>query len=315
MYIQTVTLKGFQCFGETPTKIGLTKSITTLIGANGSGKSTFLNALSGEIDVSSGHIHLPQGKRIATLRQDHFTFDGYTVMQTALMGHKELYELLQEKYLLEAKSDITDEEGMRMSEIYGEMAELDGYEAESDAGKLLDGLGITADMHDTPMKALDGGLKKSQVDTQVKSTVTLQKVKTCKVETMAAAKHIALIINGEGINASLDYAIESSLRQNAQIDLLIHGATDSAKVEALEKRIQGTGVYSQKIQIEDNAVDSIVDYAAKQPSLIFIIATADDAVAKALIEEVSAKRSNRVHVPFVLIKDVITASALRQTAA
>ncbi len=130
-----------------------------LIGANGSGKSSFLNALSGEIDISSGHIHLPGGKRIATLRQDHFAFDKYTVMQTALMGHKELYELLEEKDLLEAKADITDDEGMRMSEIYSEIAELDGYEAESDAGKLLDGLGITADMHDIPMKALDGGVK------------------------------------------------------------------------------------------------------------------------------------------------------------
>jgi ATPase subunit of ABC transporter with duplicated ATPase domains len=130
-----------------------------LIGANGSGKSTFLKALSGEIETSSGHIHIPKGKRIATLRQDHFAFDEYTVMQTALMGHKELYELLNEKDILEAKADITDEEGMRMSEIYGELAEFDGYEAESDAGKLLDGLGITADMYDSPMKALDGGVK------------------------------------------------------------------------------------------------------------------------------------------------------------
>ena len=130
-----------------------------LIGANGSGKSTFLNALSGEVDASSGHIHLPRGKRIATLRQDHFAFDEYTVMQTALMGHEELYELLKEKDLLETKIDITDEEGMRLSEIYSEMAELDAYEAESDAGKLLDGLGIAADTYDTPMKALDGGVK------------------------------------------------------------------------------------------------------------------------------------------------------------
>jgi ATPase subunit of ABC transporter with duplicated ATPase domains len=130
-----------------------------LIGANGSGKSTFLQALSGEIDVSSGQISLPKGKRLATLRQDHFEFDEYTVMQTALMGHKELYEILVEKDTLEAKGDITDDEGMRLSEIYSEMAELDGYEAESDAGRLLDGLGISADMFDTPMKALEGGVK------------------------------------------------------------------------------------------------------------------------------------------------------------
>jgi ATPase subunit of ABC transporter with duplicated ATPase domains len=130
-----------------------------LIGANGSGKSTFLQALAGELEASSGHIHLPKGKRIATLRQDHFAFDEYTVLQTALMGHKELYELLQEKDELEAKEDITDEEGMRMSEIYGDLAKFDGYEAESDAGKLLEGLGITTDIHDAPMKSLDGGVK------------------------------------------------------------------------------------------------------------------------------------------------------------
>lgn len=130
-----------------------------LIGANGSGKSTFLNALSGEIEATSGEIHLPRKKRIATLRQDHFAFDEFTVMQTALMGHRELYELLQEKNRLEAKADISDEEGLRMSEIYSAIADLDGYEAESDAGKLLDGLGISAEMHDLPMKTLEGGAK------------------------------------------------------------------------------------------------------------------------------------------------------------
>lgn len=130
-----------------------------LIGANGSGKSTFLQALAGEIDVSSGIISLPKGKRIATLRQNHFAFDDYTVMQTALMGHKELYDLLQEKDILEAKAELTDEQGIRLSEIYSEMAELDGYEAESNAGRLLHGLGITADMFDAKMNALEGGVK------------------------------------------------------------------------------------------------------------------------------------------------------------
>ena len=130
-----------------------------LIGANGSGKSTFLKALAGEQDVSSGHIHLPKGKRLATLQQDHFAFDEYTVIQTALMGHKELYELLQEKDELEAKTDITDDEGMRLSEIYGDMGKFDGYEAESDAGKLFEGLGISTDIHNAPMKSLDGGVK------------------------------------------------------------------------------------------------------------------------------------------------------------
>ncbi len=130
-----------------------------LIGANGAGKSTFLKALAGEIDINSGEIHLPKGKRIATLNQDHFAFDEYTVMQTALMGHEEIYKILMEMADLEAKTDLTDEEGMRMSEIYGEMADLNGYEAEAEAGKMLDGLGISADLYDTQMKALDGGVK------------------------------------------------------------------------------------------------------------------------------------------------------------
>ncbi|NQT24562.1 ATP-binding cassette domain-containing protein [candidate division KSB1 bacterium] len=130
-----------------------------LIGANGSGKSTFLKALSGEVDISSGEIHLPRRKRIATLSQDHFAFDEFTVMQTALMGHPELFKVLTEKTLLEDKSEMTDEEGIRLSEIYGELDDLDGYEAESDAGKLLDGLGISTDLHNTPMKTLDGGVK------------------------------------------------------------------------------------------------------------------------------------------------------------
>lgn len=130
-----------------------------LIGANGSGKSTFLKALSGEIDINSGQIHLPKDKRIATLSQDHFAFDEYTVMQTALMGHDELYKIINEKNTLEAKEEMTEEEGIRLSEVYCELGELDGYEAESDAGKFLDGLGIATDMYDTPMKALDGGVK------------------------------------------------------------------------------------------------------------------------------------------------------------
>ena len=130
-----------------------------LIGANGSGKSTFIKALSGDIDTSSGHIHLPKGKRIATLSQDHFAFDDHTVMQTALMGHKELYKLINEMNILEEKEDLSDDEGMRMADIYVELAEMDGYEAESDAGKLLDGLGITANMHNSLMKTLEGGIK------------------------------------------------------------------------------------------------------------------------------------------------------------
>lgn len=169
------------------------------------------------------------------------------------------------------------------------------------------------------MKILNGRSEDQKTDSRTKSVATLQKDKTAKVETLHATnkvtpRHIAFISNGDGINAPLDYAIESSLRQNAQIDLLIHGNTELDKVVTLEKKISDAGVHYQKIQLGENAVKSIVDYVVKQPSLIYIITTPVDTVAKALIEAESAKR-NRIHVPFVLIKDEITPSTLKQTAA
>ena len=130
-----------------------------LIGANGSGKSTFLKILSGELEISKGNVAIENNKRLSFLRQDHYAFDEFTVMQTVLMGHKKLYELFKEKEILEAKPDMSDEDGMRLSEIYGEFGELGGYEAESDAGAMLEGLGISTDLHDALMKNLEGGEK------------------------------------------------------------------------------------------------------------------------------------------------------------
>ncbi|MCL2844681.1 MAG: ATP-binding cassette domain-containing protein [Chitinivibrionia bacterium] len=130
-----------------------------LIGANGSGKSTFLKILSGELEVAKGNIAVENKKRLSFLRQDHYAFDEFTVMQTVLMGHKKLYELFKEKDALEAKTDMSDEDGMRLSEIYGEFGEIGGYEAESDAGTMLEGLGISTDKHEVLMKSLDGGEK------------------------------------------------------------------------------------------------------------------------------------------------------------
>ncbi len=130
-----------------------------LIGANGSGKSTFLKVLSGEIEASTGAVSLQKGKRLATLRQDHFAFDEYTVMQTALMGHRELFDLLSEKDSLESRDDLNDDEGMRLADLYGDLAEMGGFEAESEAGRLLDGLGIGAEFYDRPMKKLEAGMK------------------------------------------------------------------------------------------------------------------------------------------------------------
>jgi ATPase subunit of ABC transporter with duplicated ATPase domains len=130
-----------------------------LIGANGSGKSTFLKILSGELEISKGNVSIENKKRLSFLRQDHYEFDEFTVMQTVLMGHKKLYELFKEKEALEAKQNMSDEDGMRLSEIYGEFGELGGYEAESDAGAMLEGLGISTDLHNAVMKNLEGGEK------------------------------------------------------------------------------------------------------------------------------------------------------------
>ncbi|MDR0303570.1 MAG: ATP-binding cassette domain-containing protein [Chitinispirillales bacterium] len=130
-----------------------------LIGANGSGKSTFLRILSGELDISKGNVSIENKKRLSFLRQDHYAFDEFSVMQTVLMGHKKLYDLMIEKDALEAKTDMSDDDGMRLSEIYGEFGEFGGYEAESDAGVMLEGLGISTERHGDLMKNLEGGEK------------------------------------------------------------------------------------------------------------------------------------------------------------
>lgn len=130
-----------------------------LIGANGSGKSTFLKILSGELEVAKGNVAIENKKRLSFLHQDHYAFDEFTVMETVLMGYKKLYDLFKEKEILESKPDMSDADGNRLGEIYGEFGEIGGYEAESDAGAMLEGLGITSDKHDTLMKNLEGGEK------------------------------------------------------------------------------------------------------------------------------------------------------------
>ncbi|HNX80559.1 MAG TPA: ATP-binding cassette domain-containing protein [Candidatus Omnitrophota bacterium] len=130
-----------------------------LIGANGSGKSTFLKILSGEIDSSSGEVVVPPGKRVSVLKQDQFAFDEYTVLETVMMGHKKLHEIVAEKDLLYAKNPFTDADGMRASELEQEFSELGGWNAESDAAKLLSGLNIDESLHGVLMKQLEGGQK------------------------------------------------------------------------------------------------------------------------------------------------------------
>jgi len=130
-----------------------------LIGANGSGKSTFLNILSGEIDSTSGEVIVTPGERIAFLRQDHFAFDEYTALITVIMGHKAIYGIMTEKDALYAKEDFSHEDGMRISELEAEFTELGGWNAESDAAKLLSNLGVPEEFHTMQMKHLEGGQK------------------------------------------------------------------------------------------------------------------------------------------------------------
>lgn len=130
-----------------------------IIGANGAGKSTFLKILSGEIDPTSGHVSLEPGKRMAVLKQDHFAFDETPVLETVLMGHDKLFSIMKEKDTLYAKPDFSDEDGLRTAELEGEFAEMDGWNAESDAAALLSGLGIKESEHRKLMKDLDGNLK------------------------------------------------------------------------------------------------------------------------------------------------------------
>lgn len=130
-----------------------------LIGANGAGKSTFLKILSGEIDSSSGDISIPAKLRMSVLKQDHFEYDEFEVLQTVVMGNTRLYAIMQEKDALYAKEDFTDEDGVRASELEGEFAEMNGWEAESEASQMLQGLGIGTDLHYAKMQDLQGGEK------------------------------------------------------------------------------------------------------------------------------------------------------------
>ncbi|CAM3615127.1 ABC-F family ATP-binding cassette domain-containing protein [Marinicrinis lubricantis] len=130
-----------------------------LIGANGAGKSTFLKILSGEIEPNSGHVHVTPGERIAVLKQNHFEYDEYPVLETVIMGHAKLYSIMKEKDAIYAKSDFSDEDGMRAAELEGEFAELNGWDAEPEAAELLIGLGIPKALHELKMKELDGNQK------------------------------------------------------------------------------------------------------------------------------------------------------------
>ena len=130
-----------------------------VIGANGAGKSTFLKILSGEIEPNKGNVEITPGERLAVLKQNQFEFDEYTVLNTVLVGHKHLWDVMHEREKLYAKEDFTEEDGMRAGELEGEFGEMGGYEAESNAGTLLSELGIKDDMHQSLMKDIPSNMK------------------------------------------------------------------------------------------------------------------------------------------------------------
>ncbi|MCI1930440.1 MAG: ATP-binding cassette domain-containing protein [Clostridia bacterium] len=130
-----------------------------LIGANGAGKSTFLKVLSGEIEPNKGDVSIQPGKRLSVLKQDHFEFDSFDVISTVLYGNKKLYDIMKEKEALYSKPDFSDEDGIKVSELEGEFAELGGWNAESDAEILLNGLGIPNELHYAQMSELTGNQK------------------------------------------------------------------------------------------------------------------------------------------------------------
>ena len=130
-----------------------------IIGANGAGKSTFLKILSGELETTNGDIAITPGERLSVLEQDHFKYDDYTVMDTVIMGNARLYEIMKEKDALYAKEDFSDEDGIRVSDLEAEFAEMDGWDADTNAAMLLNGLGIDAELHTAQMSDLDGSQK------------------------------------------------------------------------------------------------------------------------------------------------------------
>ena len=130
-----------------------------IIGANGAGKSTFLKILAGDIEANTGSVSITEKERMSVLRQDHFKYEEDTVLNVVIMGHARLYEIMQEKDALYMKPDFSEEDGIKAAELEGEFAELDGWDAETNAERLLMGLGITKDLHYKQMKELTGGEK------------------------------------------------------------------------------------------------------------------------------------------------------------
>ena len=130
-----------------------------IIGANGAGKSTFLKILSGEIEPNKGEVTMTPGQRLSVLKQDHFAYDDFDAVSTVIMGNKALYDIKQAKEVLYAKEDFNDEDGLKLAELEADFMDLDGWNAESDAEILLNGLGVPSELHYVKMAELDGSQK------------------------------------------------------------------------------------------------------------------------------------------------------------
>ncbi|MBO7631181.1 MAG: ATP-binding cassette domain-containing protein, partial [Lachnospiraceae bacterium] len=130
-----------------------------IIGANGAGKSTFLKILNGQLEPSKGEVVITPGQRLSFLQQDHFKYDAFNVLDTVIMGNQRLYDIMKEKDAIYAKEDFTDEDGIRACELESVFAVMNGWEAESDAATLLNGLGIETDLHYAQMSDLNGNDK------------------------------------------------------------------------------------------------------------------------------------------------------------
>ena len=127
-----------------------------IIGANGAGKSTFLRILSGDLEPTRGEVIISKDQRMSILKQDHFQYDAYTVLDTVIMGNQRLYDIMKEKDALYEKEDFSEEDGIRASELEAEFADMDGWEAESDASRMIQGLGLSVDLLYSEMSSLTG---------------------------------------------------------------------------------------------------------------------------------------------------------------
>ncbi|MFZ1790783.1 MAG: ATP-binding cassette domain-containing protein, partial [Saprospiraceae bacterium] len=130
-----------------------------VIGANGAGKSTFLKILSGEIEPNKGTVEMSPGERMAVLKQNHFEFDDFTVLDTVMQGHTKLWDIMKEREAIYSKEDFTEADGLRVGDLEADFGEMGGYEAESDAGALLSDLGVSEDLHFALMKDIPSNLK------------------------------------------------------------------------------------------------------------------------------------------------------------